>query len=100
MGTGGLLGVGKYFGVPKASGRESMILVDYIDHGRRSRAISMTKRLKLHCEREMGGHHHLKKAAGSQTPDGKIPNGPVTPDREATARIESLPVLNQWQFNY
>ena len=57
-----------------------MIRADYIDHGRSSCAIIMTTGRKLHCERETGGHHHLKKTTGSQTPDGKIPNGSVTPD--------------------
>ena len=58
-----------------------MILADYIEHGRSSCAIIMTTGRKLHCERETGGHHHLKKTTGSQTPDGKIPNGSVTPSR-------------------
>ena len=48
-------GVGENCGVPKASGRESMIRSDYIDHGRSSRAIIMTKGRTLHCERETGG---------------------------------------------
>ena len=54
VGTEGL-GVGENCGVPKASGRESMIRSDYIDHGRSSRAIIMTKGRTLHCERETGG---------------------------------------------
>ena len=54
VGTEGL-GVGENCGVPKASGRESMIRSDYVDHGRSSRAIIMTKGRTLHCERETGG---------------------------------------------
>ena len=75
VGTEGL-GVGENCGVPKASGRESMIRSDYIDHGRSSRAIIMTKGRTLHCERETGGSPFEQK---NDRPDGKIPNGSVTP---------------------
>ena len=89
MGTEGL-GVGENCGVPKASGRESMIRSDYVDHGRSSRAIIMTKGRTLHCERETGGSPFETKKKKSYRPDGKIPNGSVTPDIDRAPLLQVL----------
>ena len=49
------LGSARIVGCPKLQGVKAMIRADYIDHGRSSRAIIMTKGRTLHCERETGG---------------------------------------------